>query len=1090
MAAVDPSAILVPDRILRRVIRQDRRIRWLGGLHPRCYAIAGSTLGAIVAPQEMGRSRGQEWPATALLIEWPPLDGLAPGDADADADTDAGAVLTQVWRRVFRARVEYELTRALDDGRLDARALAARIEAIGRTEFAEARAVLRQDGQLLDPATDSQTYAAFAAAFLELTYFDPSARSATFPAIESAQGVEETLAVDVDGDAWLSSTRPAGAMDPGASRDGPSGSEPESPEDSNASWLTAALRRDGAGPAPALVRRARAAAERGNHVRAAILLTRSARRAGPEGALADRAAARSALNRLAVRLRRALFVRKGEATLWVEALAPLLERAAEGFWRPERRLLHDLQNVCLDHEREVFRLEPLAWLFSMGRRPLRHPLPLLREVTMSRHLRSAARRLHRVALDRAQRARLDVLLRTAGRRAEDALRERFRHRVGEVLDAKYVAPVNLPERVARDRMIEEMLDPIVARGFTTLGDLRDAASRGNLKLPDVASPAKLVRDDRLLATDRELATVVDGVHRRGEVYLRWLQRASAVAFGTPVGRLFTLFVALPFGGAFVLLKGLEEIYGLSLGRLTGRPLEFVGVGTVVPLGLVALGIVNVARFRGGLLAALRTIGRGLRLMLVVFPARVLEHPLVRRLAQSPPIVAAWRFAIRPGLVAAAAWGLARVERLTPATAGTIGAATFILAFVTSNTRPGRRLVEQAIEGCTRAGHTLVFAVLPGLFHLIMAFFDRLVEWVERLIYAGDEWLRFREGQSNAVLAVKAVMGLIWGAVAYLVRIYLNLLVEPQLNPIKHFPVVTVAAKIMLPFAAGVAEFLARNLEPFLGIWIGRTLAGTTVFFLPGVFGFLVWELKSNWRLYEANRPRGLGPLVVGSHGETVVRFLRPAFHSGTLPKRFARLRRALATGRDGAATRHREAIHHVEEAVRRLVERDLAALLNASRSLGDRVIEPGSIRLATNRIRVELIDRRAEGPGLWVDLEDIAQGLTAGIHRAGWLDGPDLRERRPLADALAGLYKLSGVQRIRPPDDRAASPAICPDEASPGPVDFAALDIPWADWVAIWQAHAAGDIEMACHRWRTGVLPACKDGRRSGGILLFGWESG
>ena len=105
----------------------------------------------------------------------------------------------------------------------------------------------------------------------------------------------------------------------------------------------------------------------------------------------------------------------------------------------------------------------------------------------------------------------------------------------------------------------------------------------------------------------------------------------------------------------------------------------------------------------------------------------------------------------------------------------------------------------AVEGFSRAWHGLIFEVIPGLFHLIMSAFDRLIEWVERLIYAVDEWLRFREGQSRVVLAVKAVLGLVWGVVAYVVRIYLDLLVEPQINPIKHFPVVTVAAKIMLPF---------------------------------------------------------------------------------------------------------------------------------------------------------------------------------------------------------------------------------------------------------------------------------------------------
>src|SRR5271163_2689215 len=131
---------------------------------------------------------------------------------------------------------------------------------------------------------------------------------------------------------------------------------------------------------------------------------RAAMRLGPEAGEAERAAARAAIRRLAVRLQKALFVQKGEASLWVAALTPLLPRSALGFWSPERRLLHDLQNVCLDHEREVFRLEPIGWLFSMGRRPLKRPLPHLRDVNMSKHLRTAAGRLRKVQLAREARA--------------------------------------------------------------------------------------------------------------------------------------------------------------------------------------------------------------------------------------------------------------------------------------------------------------------------------------------------------------------------------------------------------------------------------------------------------------------------------------------------------------------------------------------------------------------------------------------------------------------------------------------------------------------------------------------------------------
>ena len=43
----------------------------------------------------------------------------------------------------------------------------------------------------------------------------------------------------------------------------------------------------------------------------------------------------------------------------------------------------------------------------------------------------------------------------------------------DALDEVGLCPVNLPERVARHKLIEELLDRIVERGFLTLGDLRD-----------------------------------------------------------------------------------------------------------------------------------------------------------------------------------------------------------------------------------------------------------------------------------------------------------------------------------------------------------------------------------------------------------------------------------------------------------------------------------------------------------------------------------------------------------------------------------------------------------------------------------------
>src|SRR5262249_21602754 len=187
----------------------------------------------------------------------------------------------------------------------------------------------------------------------------------------------------------------------------------------------------------------------------------------------------------------------------------------------------------------------------------------------------------------------------------------------------------------------------------------------------------------------------------------------------------------------------------------------------------------------------------------------------------------------------------------------------------------------------------------------------ILEAIDRLLYTVDELLRFRTGESQWTFAWKLVLGTLWFFVSYVVRLYINLFIEPTTNPIKHFPVVTVAAKVLAPFL----WVLFREMAAFLGTFIGppsaKAVAAVHVFLLPGIFGFLAWELKENWRLYRANQPKTLRPDVIGHHGETMRRFLRPGFHSGTVPKLYRKLRRAERKRDGSAARRQREALHHV-----------------------------------------------------------------------------------------------------------------------------------------------------------------------------------
>src|SRR5262249_38272854 len=144
---------------------------------------------------------------------------------------------------------------------------------------------------------------------------------------------------------------------------------------------------------------------------------------------------------------------------------------------------------------------------------------------------------------------------------ERVQRERLRPVIVGAFDAVALAPQNAAEKVARRKVIEELIDRILANGRLSLGELRDALSRNQLKLPDLSGPVEFLRGDQLLQLDKRLSRELDGVYRRGEIYLRWFQRGSSLFFGTPQGRFVTRFALLPFVGAFVVLEGVQHLIG-------------------------------------------------------------------------------------------------------------------------------------------------------------------------------------------------------------------------------------------------------------------------------------------------------------------------------------------------------------------------------------------------------------------------------------------------------------------------------------------------------------------------------------------------
>jgi hypothetical protein len=1009
--AVDPDALIVSPRIVRRVIKQHTGVSGIGLRvpHRKTYVIGREALLEIVDRIDLDLPPTAELPETVILIARP--------SGETMAELPPQELLRKVWRKLFHARVHVHLEQRIAQGQLTEADIQSRIREIGESEFDEIRAVLKQEDYLLPPRTPTTVYVEFAAVYLELRYFVPSFLRSYFPSLEDFHRIDELLRRDIDGEALLTQTRPTGAGDPVILTEVPSAERlidrlDEAQPLARPPRVPARNRSDRA--ARVLMRKADHVAHLGNLVRSAILRTRAARTAHNDLSATLREDARLDIVRLVQRLQSALNFTDNEADEWTRSLHSLLELSAGGIWTAEARVLYDLQKVCVDHERGVYTLNVFGWLFSLGRQPLKRFLPGQRDVLMSKHLRSAKHRLPAARLSHRARSRLSHLLQSAVNRAETNLRARFKPIIERALDKVKLLPVNPPEQVAREKLVDEILDRIVERGFLSMGDLRDGLSRNGLKLPDLASARQFFTGDQLLRADRQLARSLDGVYRGAEVYLRFPQRLSSLAFGTPAGRFLTRYVVLPFGGAFLALEGVTHLVNPIMHLLTPvrGEIHFMNPYSVLVLGLLLLGLMQDLRFRKQCLDTLMAIGRFARRVFVDVPAWLASLPLVQSLIRSRPFQLFMRYVLKPLLLSFVLSIVVAIftDGFVTWTSVPI---TFVMASLLLNSRIGRNVDEFVTDWAVTTWYRLRIHVFAALVRYIMDLFHQFLEAIERFLYTVDEWLRFRAGESRLSTTVKVALGSVWFFVNYVIRFLVTLMIEPQVNPIKHFPVVTVSHKVMLPLILTIH----KSLQGRLGNALAWPIAGFIQFLFPGMFGFLVWELKENWRLYAANRPPDLQPAVIGHHGETMVQFLRPGFRSGTIPKIYARLRKASRksywTGNWKACSKQLTNLNHTSEAIRNFVDRELLEILHESHTWADRTIATGLIHLGCNRILIELYCPELSEDSLWLAFEEQSGWLVASIHKRGWADNLSYQQRHALASALAGFYKMAGVDLVR-----------------------------------------------------------------------------
>ena len=1121
-----PLVLVVLPRLVDLAIQQDRSLAPAFFTQRRTsYALRRERLMQILDLDELGLDEHVCLPPEVVLIAQPRQPrlvgprGLAPE--------------LRTWRLAASALAVHRLAEARAQGALSMALVHERILQIGRAAFAEIESVLHRELRLFEDDDLVRIYSEFITLHAELQTFSRRALDTYFPSLQGRQ--DEIMALVAENLAWntiLSLTQPSGATLP--AEDTKSEDEVKLAEDAILSQPLPPLRPNSK-RFEGLMKWGGAALGRGNAVVSAIIY-RGASRLAPDKTQAELASkqAKEVLDRLVSRLQKALDFDGPEEDAWRESLLELFEHSSRGFWNTNKRLLYDLQKVCVDYERESYTIDVFGFIRSFGKRPIKRPLPNQREVLMSKHLRNATSRLAKARITSARHVSLTKLLHSATASAEVQLRRRLRIRIARSLNEKGLKPANIPERVARDKLIEELLDCIVRRGHLSMGDVRDGISRSQLKLSDLTG-RELAVGDAILRADRRLDRLLDGVYRRGEFYLRGLQRLSSLGFGRRPGRFLFQYLIVPFVGAFVILEAFNIMYkkvrGIDASTLDkstvfdipvavfdkarvpdswrgGTLFEddiFYQFANVIPavilVGLFLLGLVHSDGFRTFVWGVTQTVFRALKHLLIDFPKWIMGLEWARVILRSRIAKALRRYLLTPLIPAALVYLLTTVfvdfNRYT-------AIAAFLLIFTGLdfffNSTFGRRFEERVGAWIARAWYQFRVQIIRSVFEAIMTIFRQFMEVTERVLYAIDEWLLFRTGENKFSMWMKGILGSIWAVVAYGIRFCITLLVEPQINPIKHFPVVTVSHKLLIP----TLPMISSSIAPALGNAMAQTVATAIVFLTPGVIGFLVWELKSNWKLYQANRDPMLKPAAVGLHGETLPRLLKPGFHSGTIAKLYGKMRRVEQQSdslrRRQSLDHFQERLRHIEVAIRHFTERELFATFRQHPEMKGLGLEATKIQLLPNIIALHIDAKGPKAPANAAPLQLLFQArsdwLVARIAEPGWVSDLTQSQQDIFTSTLAGIYKLSGVELVEEqmrqaltqpdafyhlsisdlevwaPGERSTPVAygirttwgtIRPHPASlaktlglppvtPKQLVFSESDLPWEQWLAYWQS--------------------------------------
>lgn len=1006
---------------LRKIIKAHRGF---GGLdrHSRAYAVPCAEAVSLGIPKVLGIRPD-------ALPEWVIL--CADDDLRTAKSADPEAVGLIKEQAVFHARVHVVLEAKFRDDESSVAQMRARVHALGQVEFDEVRDALREDDAVLAPADERATYVEFAASYFEYFHFAPDLIDSTFPSLRDTARVLGVLRQDCD-DAEL--------LEAAVVSEGP-----RSIRSAKAGGLSV-----GYNTHLAHAKLARSAKVTVSDSRAKAHLVSAAARTSAEddaSAMLDCAVAACAsdsavvaeaerlLADAAARLEKRLLAAAGVTNLSIRFVLVLLARLSTkvGRYAPEGRALFALQRAVRAFERAERVVDIAGAAASLGRAKVVRPVPIVRSVRCYRALRDARTLGVRARLEFDNRALLLELLDALVDAAEDRIRVELRPRIAASLDRASIRPESAPERAARDKVIEELLDEVGRRGFLSFGSVRDALSRNQLKFPDLGGVRSFFGTDPLLELDRCLAIALDGVYQTSDIYLRWMHLLGRALFANVFGRTILLTLIVPLGGAYTLLEAyahlvLPHVSQHSVLRIA--PLARTSVGVTA---LFVFGMLHSPGLRRALGQFFGLFWLLLGFIFVSVPRFLFKRTKLDLLLARPGARHALRVIAVPSLVALlVARALFRRHLLNHAAVGPLAIGAVALALLLWS-RLGERLDELIFEQILPSGNRVGKRLLFGVGRVIADLFQAILDGIEGALHRVEELLRARGEEGPFHLLWKGAAGLLFAWVAYVIRLYVTVMIEPEVNPIKHVPVVTVAHKLTLPIMPDLLHTLQGLARP-LGPVVGGTIAAVTAFFAPSAFGFFAWELKETYKLYRGSRGRGLAATVIGAHGETMRGLLLPGFHSGTLPKVFRRLRRAAAREHAEALQRIlagtdvskvgakrslrglRAEISTLEQRVRGFVMRDFCGLLLGATRWEHGRVDVRRVEVSPSRIRVKLRCAGLGGDDCVIAFEAQSERVIATLEEPGFVHALLARGGDSVTlfeNALFGLYHAAEVDFVR-----------------------------------------------------------------------------